>query len=133
MPKKICGAVFLLVGVLVLMGAGCSPQNLNSNNTNVGTGKEIQKPEQPIVKPTGKITDEQCLDVLAHQLWAVRLIEAKKDVTASAEAVKQANALQQQYGISDDDLETVCNAKIGEVDFLDKVEKRMQVLGFVIK
>jgi len=137
MNKKIFSAAFVLVGALVLTGAGCSQSTVVQNvstPTTPGAGVETKKPEseQPIPKTTGHVPEAQCIDVLAHQLWAVQL-QSIKGLEASINMVKKAENLQKQYGISDEDFENICNAKIGDVDFMDKIQKRMQELGFTIK
>lgn len=138
MQKKFSGAALFLIGVLALTGAGCGqPKTAQEaaapTASGAGQGATESESAPTATKTSGNITDTQCLDVLAHQMWAVKLMEIKKDMAASLDMVKQANALQARYGISDDDFEAACNAKIDEIDFYDRLEARMQDLGFVIE
>ncbi|OIO52762.1 hypothetical protein COT40_00085 [Candidatus Peregrinibacteria bacterium CG08_land_8_20_14_0_20_41_10] len=138
MHKKSLGTVCFLSSVLILISTGCSQKTTVQDTTipaTSGVGEETQKPEseQPTPEATGKVTDTQCIDVIAHQFWAVQLMEVKHDITASLSMTKKAEDLQKHYGISDNDFDNVCNAKVGSMDFMDNLEKRMQTLGFVIK
>lgn len=136
MNKKIVGVVFV-AGILVLVCAGCGRSAVVPNSTNPtvpGAGDEAKKPEaeQPKLKTTGQVTDAECFDVLAHQMWAVQLSGTGRTVEAMS-MTKQAEDLQTHYGINDDDFENICNAKIGDADFEDRVQKRMKELGYIIK
>lgn len=139
MNKKIFGVVFL-AGILILVGAGCSRKAVVQDTAAPtapapGAEEEAKKPEseQPTAKTTGKIIDAQCIDVMAHKFWATILMQVRHDMPAFADMTSQAENLQKQYGISDDDFENICNAKVGGMEFMDQLEKRMKELGFVIE
>lgn len=136
MDKRFFSIVCLL-GIFVLIGAGCSQSAVVRDSTNsispkAEDGAKKPESEQPLPKTTSSVSEAQCIDVLAHRLWAAQL-QTARGLEASVSMVKKAEDLQKQYRISDDDFENICNAEMGDVDFVDKIQKRMQDLGFTIK
>jgi len=138
MNRKNLSINFILVGVLIFLGVGCDkktvvPDNSISAVQNVENETEKSELKEPMLSTSSGITDEQCLEIIAHQLWASQLMIGKNDLASASIESQKANELQKQYGISDEDFENMCNVKMGDMNFLDRLEERMKELGFVIE
>ncbi len=105
---------------------GVIPDSGGSTQPEPTTGGQ----EKPIV--SGKMTDEICIELMAHYFYS-SFLTAKQDLVTGGLMVEKAEALEKKYGVTEDDYDEICNAKAGDSEFMDKVGKRMQELGFKVE
>jgi|SRR3989339_349471 len=112
MNKKIFGVV-TLVGVLILLGAGCA------KNTEAPATGGISK------LLSGQLTDEnKCVELMAHVLVAYQYTQ-KLDMAAVEVISQKVDSLKKQYGWSDDEVTKNCGVFSQQKGFMDLVGKRM--------
>lgn len=78
-------------------------------------------------------SEEICVELAAHYMWWSYWTLTKYDVIEAKALSEKIDKLEQQYRISDEYYDEICNIKVGDPIFMDKVAKRMQELGFVEK
>lgn len=113
--------VIILVGVLILLGAGCA--------------KSTETPAAGGVSKLfgGQLTDEKkCVELMAHTLVAYQYTQ-KLDMAAVEVLSQKVEGLKKQYGWSDDEITKNCGVFSQQKDFMDLVGKRMLELMPKIK
>lgn len=84
-------------------------------------------PEQ--IQSTEEERDEQCVEIMAHSLYFVYLLEEgdrAKALTISDKIEK----LMEEYNMTDEYYDEVCNEKAQSPEFTEKLERRLQELGY---
>lgn len=76
-------------------------------------------------------SEEICVELAAHYMWWSYWTLTKYDVIEATALLEKIDKLEQQYRISDEYYNEICNIKVGDPTFMDQVAKRMQELGFV--
>lgn len=112
----------LILGALTLLGAGCA--------------KKVSSPaaESSESKSTSWTSnDEKCVEFMAHTTWMALLMQ-RQDMAAGHAVQQKLENLKKQYGWDKDEgLENICQTASEKADFSDRLWKRMQELGFVVK
>ena len=115
MNRKIFSITFVLIGVLVLSGAGCSTKG----------PADVQKQ----VEPDGKVTTEECAELFA---FAPKIDLRYNDLAVSypwtLKYYDRMAALEKKYSITQDELSAACKAKSVEPGFNEEVEKQAKKL-----
>ena len=125
MNKKIFGAVFILIGVLVLTGASCAKNNEGAPTTDKpGTSKSASWSSDAV----------KCADLMAYTS-RMSVLAQRQDMTAIA-AIQQkiGEDLNKYFGWdSYEDMQETCVPISKQSGFMELMVKRMQELGLVDK
>ena len=125
MNKKIFGAVFILIGVLVLTGASCAKNNEGAPTTDKpGTSKSAGWSSDAV----------KCADLMAYTS-RMSVLAQRQDMTAIA-AIQQkiGEDLNKYFGWdSYEDMQETCVPISKQSGFMELMVKRMQELGLVDK
>ncbi|MDP1709404.1 MAG: hypothetical protein Q8L21_00770 [Candidatus Komeilibacteria bacterium] len=117
--KIMFGGLILVLSSVILLGAGCS-----KNSSAPGAASALS---------ALSATDEKCIEFVAHTTWMAMLAQ-RQDMAAGQAVQQKLDNLRKQYGWDNDEgLENICQAASEKADFSNRLWKRMQELGFVIK
>ena len=136
-------AFVLIIVITLLSGCSCATKESGTEGTpeggtipeagpsdgpdgTVGAGGE----EEP-TGITGNMTEEMCVELMARNLYWVYLFQ--ENTPAAMRLLDETETLNREYGVTDEDYEEVCNALVGDMEFMERVENRMIELGFPVE
>jgi hypothetical protein len=89
--------------------------------------QQREMPEQ--IQNTEEEIEEQCVEIMAHSLYLVYLVESGDRAEALAISDK-IEKLMKEYNMTDEYYDEVCNEKAQSLEFTEKLERRLQELGY---
>lgn len=125
--KILVSGLILVFGATVFLGAGCVKKASSPGAESSGTKESASEPS------AFSSTDEKCIEFVAHTTWMAMLAQ-RQDMAAGQAVQQKLENLKKQYGWDKDEgLENICQTASEKADFSDRLWKRMQELGFVVK
>ena len=127
-------AFVLIIVITLLSGCSCATKESGTEGTPEGgtipeAGPSDGGEEEP-TGITGNMTEEMCVELMARNLYWVYLFQ--ENTPAAMRLLDETETLNREYGVTDEDYEEVCNALVGDMEFMERVNERMIELGFPV-
>jgi hypothetical protein len=128
-------AFVLIIVITLLSGCSCATKESGTEGTPEGgiipeAGPPASGEEEP-TGITGNMTEEMCVELMARNLYWVYLFQ--ENTPAAMRLLDETETLNREYGVTDEDYEEVCNALVGDMEFMERVNERMIELGFSVE
>lgn len=130
MNKKIFGTI--LVSAVVLLGVGCAAKTtVPANQLNDPAAVPAGQPTGKVVVPTSNFSDmDKCIELMAYTMVVPQY---GTNVAALTAVQQKVDNMKQQFGWSDEQIQTICGKVVQQPDFMPRVTKRMQAVILEIK